>query len=142
MGKVLAMNPAPDIPPPPIQSHLPPFRFTLFGSRTLLILNELSILFALAMRVLILPRVVAAVEDMGSVLPSATLLYANVPLAIHVLVLGAMGAGMIVKEFLIRDVRWRLGMNMLCGVAVIVYLVGLIFALFLPITAMIESLSQ
>ena len=136
------MDPAPEIQPPPIPPHSPASRFTLLGSRALLILNELSILCALAMRVFILPRVVAEVAETGVELPSATLLYASVPLAIHVLVLGAMGAGMIVKEFLVRDVRWRLGINMLCGVLTIVYLIGLIFALFMPIITMIELYSQ
>ncbi len=108
----------------------------------LLVLNELSILCALAMRVFIFPQVAVAVAETGSELPIATLLYANLPLAVHVSVLGAMGAGMIITEFLIRDVRWRLGINMLCGVTTTVYLIGLIFALFLPLIAVIDSFSQ
>ena len=94
------------------------------------------------MRVFVLPRVAAAVAETGSELPTATLLYVRAPLVIHILVLSAMGAGMIAKEFLIDDVRWRLGINILCGVVTIVYMVGLIFALFMPIPAMLEYMSQ
>ena len=49
---------------------------------------------------------------------------------------------MIVKEFLFRDVRWRLIVNMLCGLLVIVYLVGLIFALFMPIPALMGEFAK
>lgn len=136
------MDPTPDITPPPVQLPSQRLRISVFGSRTLLVLNELSILFAMAMRALVLPRLVAAVEEMDFVLPSVTTFYAAVPLAIHILALGALGAGLIVKEFLISDVRWRLIVNMLCGLMVIVYLVGLIFALFMPIPALMENLAK
>ena len=130
---------APPIPPPQAPPEPQLSGFVLFGSRTLLVLNEVAVLFALAMRTFVLPRVVSTVTKEGFQLPGITRLYDSLPLLIHILILGGLGMALIAKEILIRNTRFRLIANVLCGVLLVVYLAGLIFALFLPIPAMMES---
>ena len=109
-------------------------------STAALVIDVVGLLALGVLSVVVIPKFCKMFAELGTGLPVVTRIVISIPSAGYAMICMLVVAALIGKECLIRDRRVTLAVNVVAGMAGIIWLLVLVFALFSPMLTLMTNI--